>query len=211
MRPCTTSGAVIWLTGIPASGKSTLAHRVYLRLRDEGVPVELLDESDASQPLWHDSGLRRDAREEAVKRIGYVAKLLARNGVVAICASVSPLRATRAALRREVTHFLEVYVDCPLEVAERRDPNGSYARARLGLIPNFVGISAPHERPLDPELHIRSDWDDPEESIIRIVGLLERRSILRGGHRRRRAGEHPPLPALRTMPAADATSCAGSR
>src|SRR5919206_3546674 len=114
-------GATLWFTGLPASGKSTIARAVEGLLRRRGLPVELLDGEEIRQNLSRGLGFSREDREEHARRIGYVAKLLSRNGVVAICSSISPYRATRDEIRRHVTNFIEIFVDCPVEFAERRD------------------------------------------------------------------------------------------
>ncbi|HEX7123102.1 MAG TPA: adenylyl-sulfate kinase [Gemmatimonadaceae bacterium] len=169
MRP----GAVVWFTGLPSSGKSTIARAVYVRLLERGVPVELLDGSEVRESLSRGLGFSREDREEHVRRMGYVAKLLSRNGVVAICAAVSPYRSTRDEVRRNVTNFVEVFVDCPVEVAERRDTEGWYARARRGEVEEFTGITGPYEPPVKPEVHIRSDAESPEVAARKVLGVLE--------------------------------------
>lgn len=169
-------GAVVWFTGLPSSGKSTIARAVYERLLARGVAVELLDGSEVRESLSRGLGFSREDREEHVRRMGYVAKLLSRNGVVAICAAVSPYRSTRDEVRRNTTNFVEVYVECPVEVAEGRDAEGWYARARRGEVPEFTGVNGPYEPPLAPEVHIRSDQDPVE----RAVSLVERSLGLRG-------------------------------
>ena len=124
-----TKGATLWFTGIPASGKSTIARRVQEILLSRGLKVELLDGPDIRQSISRGLSFSNRDREENVRRIGYVAKLLSRNGVIAICVAVSPFRAMREEVRRNVTNFIEVFVDIPVEVAEQRDEEGLYARA----------------------------------------------------------------------------------
>jgi adenylylsulfate kinase len=125
------------------------------------------------QSLSRGLGFTREDREENVRRIGYVAKLLSRNGVIAICAAVSPYRATRDEIRSHVTNFVEVFVDCPVEVAEQRDTEGLYAKARAGLIDDFTGISDPYEPPDRPEVHIRSDQESVDQAAAKVVKTLE--------------------------------------
>ncbi len=172
------SGAVVWFTGLPSSGKSTIAHEVYRQLLERGFATELLDGSEVRESLSRGLGFSRADREENVRRIGYVAKLLARNGVIAICAAVSPYRATRDEVRRNTTRFIEVYVECPVEVAERRDPDGMYAKARRGEIEEFTGINAPYEPPLAPEVHIHADHDSVEDGAWKVLSTLELVGIL---------------------------------
>jgi adenylyl-sulfate kinase len=167
------AGATLWFTGVPSSGKSTIARHVEQILLRRGLPVELLDGHEVRQSLSRGLGFTREDREEHVRRMGYVAKLLSRNGVIAIVAAVSPYRATRDEIRGHVTNFIEVYVECPLEVAEARDTEGMYERARAGEIEDFTGISDPYEPPLAPEVHIRSDRERAEESAAKVVKTLE--------------------------------------
>jgi adenylyl-sulfate kinase len=180
------SGAVVWFTGLPSSGKSTIARRVEQTLLRRGLPVELLDGAEVRQSLSRGLGFSREDREEHVRRIGFVAKLLSRNGAIAICAAVSPYRATRDEIRAHVRNFIEVYVDCPLEVAERRDTDGMYARARAGEIEDFTGIGDPYEPPLAPEVHIRSDRERAEDAAAKVVRTLELIGIVPPGEGRDR-------------------------
>lgn len=166
-------GAVIWFTGLPSSGKSTIARAVYDQLLERGCRAELLDGAEVRESLSRGLGFSREDREENVRRIGYVAKLLSRNGVVAICAAVSPYRATRAEVRHNTTNFIEVFVDCPLRVAEQRDVEGMYARARRGEIDEFTGVNAPYEPPLEPEVHIRSESETVAGAAWKVLRSLE--------------------------------------
>jgi adenylyl-sulfate kinase len=169
----TLNGATLWFTGLPSSGKSTIAREVFQRLLDRGLPVELLDGAEVRESLSRGLSFSRDDREEHIRRIGYVAKLLSRNGVIAICAAVSPYRATRDEVRRNTTHFVEIYVECPVEVAEQRDHDGWYARARRGEVLDFTGVNAPYEPPTAPEVHIRSDQESVDEAATRVLARLE--------------------------------------
>ena len=167
------AGVVVWFTGLPASGKSTVALHVAELLRARRLPVEILDGTEVRQSLSRGLGFTPEDREEHVRRIGYVAKLLARNGVVALCASVSPYRATRDEIRARVVRFVEVFVDCPVDVAEARDRKGMYRRARAGLITDFTGVDAPYEPPDRPEVHIRSDREAPAVAAAAVVRTLD--------------------------------------
>jgi adenylyl-sulfate kinase len=167
------SGATVWFTGIPSSGKSAIAREVFKRLLNRGLPVELLDGSGVRESLSRGLGFSRDDREEHNRRIGYVAKLLSRNGVVAICAAVSPYRETRDEIRRNTTHFVEVFVDCPVDVAEGRDREGWYARARRGEVEQFTAVNAPYEPPAAPEVHVHSDRESIADAAARVIGTLE--------------------------------------
>lgn len=168
-----TSGITLWFTGIPASGKSAIARETRDLLTNRGLPVELLDGPEVRQSLSRGLGFTREDREENARRIGYVAKLLSRNGVIAICAAVSPYRATRDEIRAHVTNFVEVYVECPVEIAEQRDAEGLYARARAGVIDDFTGVSDPYEPPIRPEVHIRSDQETVASAARKVVKSLE--------------------------------------
>jgi len=171
-------GATVWFTGIPSSGKSTIAREVYQSLLDRGCAVELLDGAEVRESLSRGLGFSPEDREENVRRIGYVAKLLSRNGVIAICAAVSPYRASRREVRRNTTNFVEVYVECPVEVAEARDTDGMYARARRGEIEEFTGVNAPYEAPEAPEVHIRSDFEPVPEAVSKVMRTLEMLQIV---------------------------------
>ena len=166
-------GAVIWFTGLPSSGKSTIARAVYDQLLQRGCSAELLDGAEVRESLSLGLGFSREDRETNVRRIGYVAKLLSRNGVLAICAAVSPYRSTRAEVRHNTTNFIEVYVECPVEVAAARDVDGMYARARRGEIEEFTGVNAPYEEPLEPEVHIRSDLEPVPGAAWKVIRSLE--------------------------------------
>lgn len=166
-------GATVWFTGLPASGKSTVAREVYQRLYDRGCAVELLDGAEVRESLSRGLGFSRADREENVRRIGYVAKLLSRNGVIAICAAVSPYRSSREEVRRNTTNFLEVHVDCPVPVAEKRDSEGMYAAARRGEIEEFTGVNAPYEAPLTPEVYINSASESVDQGAWKVMRTLE--------------------------------------
>ncbi len=181
------TGAVIWLTGLPSSGKSSIARLAHRQLLDRGHATELLDGAEVRESLSRGLGFSREDREENVRRIGFVAKLLSRNGVIAICAAVSPYRSTRDEVRRNVTEFVEVYVECPVEVAEARDDDGLYIRARRGEIEEFTGVNAPYEAPEHPEVHVRSDRESAEAGAARVIAQLEARGIIPSAQDERRA------------------------
>lgn len=172
-----TRGATVWFTGIPSSGKSTIAREVYQRLLDRDAAVELLDGAEVRESLSRGLGFAREDREENVRRIGYVAKLLSRNGVIAICAAVSPYRESRREVRRNTTNFVEVYVECPVDVAAARDTDGLYARARRGEIEEFTGVNAPYEAPEAPEVHIRSDQETVDQAASKVLQALQRLNL----------------------------------
>jgi adenylyl-sulfate kinase len=185
----TAPGATLWFTGLPASGKSTIAREVHRRLLERGVPSELLDGTEVRESLSRGLGFSHDDREEHLRRIGYVAKLLSRNGVIAICAAVSPYRATRDEIRRNTANFVEIFVECPIDVAERRDQEGVYARARRGEIPEFTGISAPYEPPTAAEVHIRSDQESVDAAALKVMHTLELLRIISASPESERAAQ----------------------
>src|SRR5581483_4432000 len=150
-------GFTVWLTGLSGAGKSTIARLLECRLRDCGAKVEVLDGDVVRTHLCKDLGFSRDDRDENIRRIGFVCELLSRNGVVAIAAVISPYRAVREEVRSRIPHFVEIHMQCPLEVLVERDVKGLYKRALAGEIEHFTGISDPYEPPLAPELTIHSD------------------------------------------------------
>lgn len=167
-------GFTLWFTGLSGSGKSTLANLLMDRFHSIGRPVELLDGDEVRKNLSQGLGFSRADRDANIQRIAYVAKLLSRNGVIAITAAISPYRETRGQARQEIgeDRFVEIFVDCPLEVCERRDIKGLYARARAGEIAQFTGISDPYEPPERPEIVVHTDRESPEESAEAIIAYL---------------------------------------
>lgn len=166
------SGAVLWLTGLSSAGKTTLGRHLVACLRAEGRRVELLDGDEMRQHLCRDLGFSRQDRDEHVGRLAYVAGLLARNGVVAVVCAISPYRAAREAARQQAEHFLEVFVNAPLEVCEARDVKGLYQKARAGLIQGFTGLDDPYEAPLAPDLECRTDREDLETCARKVLDRL---------------------------------------
>lgn len=170
------AGAVAWLTGLSGSGKSTLASATASELRASGVPVVVLDGDLLRDGLNANLGFGAGDRAEAVRRAGEAAILLASSGTAVIAALISPYRADRDRVRdrcaRTGVAFLEVFVDAPLEVVERRDPKGLYAKARAGLIPAFTGISDPYEPPAAPELRLPTAEMRKEECVQALAGAI---------------------------------------
>jgi adenylylsulfate kinase len=166
-------GFTLWLTGLPGSGKSTLAQMAAEEFRRRGHRVEVLDGDEVRTHLSKDLGFSKADRDANIRRIGYVCKLLSRNGVIAITAAISPYREIRDEVRREHERFFEVYMKCSLEKLVERDEKGLYARALKGEIPFFTGISDPYEEPIDPELLIETDHESVEHGLIRLLKTLE--------------------------------------
>jgi adenylylsulfate kinase len=173
-------GVTIWFTGLSASGKSTVATLVDQMLTERGAHCTVLDGDNIRHGLSHDLGFSPEDRAENIRRIGEVAKLFATNGVIALTAFISPYRSDRDRNRaiNRPGDFIEVFVDCPLEECEHRDPKGLYARARAGEIQEFTGITAPYEPPEAPELVVQTHLETPEQSAARVVEFLERKGYL---------------------------------
>ncbi len=168
-------GVTVWLTGLSSAGKSTLSRAVYERLWARGHRVELLDGDEVRQHLSRGLSFSKEDRNENIKRIGFVAEMLARHGVIAIVSAISPYREVRDEVRARITNFLEVYVNAPIGTCEERDVKGLYRRARAGEIPGFTGIDDPYEPPLSPEVECRTDRETIAESAQKIVDAVEAR------------------------------------
>jgi adenylyl-sulfate kinase len=177
-------GVTVWLTGVPGAGKTTIARRLQRALRDRDVKVEVLDGDVIRTNLSKGLGYGKEDRDTNIRRIGFVCNLLARNGVVAIAAAVSPYRAARDEVRAESAGFVEVYLKCPLEVLQQRDPKGLYARALRGEIAHFTGVSDPYEEPLHPEVVLETGKETEEESFAKVLAKLEDLGYLASAPRR---------------------------
>jgi adenylylsulfate kinase len=163
----------LWLTGISASGKTTLSQRIYDDLKSRGLKVELLDGDLIRSAFNQDLGFTRRDRDIQVHRLGFISHLLNKNGVIAIVGAISPYAAARAKNRQLIDLYIEVFCTCPLEVAKRRDPKGLYAKALAGEILNFTGISDPYEAPELPEIIANTDIESIDESTSKILSYLE--------------------------------------
>jgi adenylyl-sulfate kinase len=166
-------GFCLWFTGLSGAGKSTIATAVADELRRRGHQVEVLDGDEVRENLSKGLGFSKADRDTNIRRIGFVAKLLARNGVVAITAAISPYRAIRDEVRAGIDRFVEVFVDTPLEECEARDVKGLYAKARSGSIPEFTGVSDPYEPPLSPEVTVKTAGRSVAESAADVIAYLE--------------------------------------
>jgi adenylylsulfate kinase len=173
-------GCTVWLTGLSGSGKSTIAVDVEKRLLERGVHTYILDGDNIRHGLNKNLGFSPEDRTENIRRIGEVAKLFTDAGLVAITAFISPYRADRDQVRAlmQAGDFIEVFVDCPVEVCEQRDVKGLYKKARAGEIKEFTGISAPYEAPAKAELTINTAGQSVEESAKQILTYLERQRIV---------------------------------
>ncbi|UCC77872.1 MAG: adenylyl-sulfate kinase [Anaerolineales bacterium] len=166
-------GFTLWFTGLSGSGKTTLARGVETILRQRDMKVEVLDGDVIRQNLSKGLGFSKADRDTNIKRIGFVCKLLTRNGVVAIASAISPYREVRQFVRKDIGAFVLVYVKCPVNVLIRRDVKGLYEKALSGEISNFTGISDPYEEPLHPDIVVDTSIETPQESIAKIIGKLE--------------------------------------
>lgn len=171
----------LWFMGLPASGKSTLARRTESLLAERGYDIENLDGDELRKNLHPDLGFTREDRRTNNRRTAFVSKLLNRNGIPVIVAMITPFRESQQQAREIIEtegEFVLVYVKCPLEVCERRDPKGLYERAREGKIENFTGISHPFQDPVDPEIVVDTSQVDPDRGAAIVVERLEELGIL---------------------------------
>jgi len=177
-------GATIWFTGLSGSGKSTIAVALERALFERGKLSYRLDGDNVRLGINKNLGFSEEDRKENIRRIGEIAKLFGDAGTIALSSFISPYKSDRDEVRclHEAANlkFVEVFVDCPLSEAERRDPKGLYKKARAGEIKNFTGIDDPYEAPVDPEVHLRSDELSVEEEVTAILEYLERNDIIKG-------------------------------
>jgi len=171
-------GFVVWMTGLSGAGKTTIALILEKELHERGVRIERLDGDVVRESLTRDLGFTKEDRDKNIERVTFVAKLLSRNDVGVVCSFISPYQAVRDNVRAQTTNFLEVFVDAPLEVVIDRDVKGLYKKAIAGEIPNFTGISDPFEAPAQPDIHVRTDQQTPEESARFIIEQLESRALI---------------------------------
>ena len=166
---------VIWLVGLSGSGKSTLAGNVEAILHQKGYKTYLLDGDNVRLGLNNDLGFSSKDRTENIRRIAEVARLFNEAGIIVLSAFISPLAADRAQARRLIgsENFIEIFIDCPVHVCEKRDVKGLYAKARKGLIPNFTGIDDPFENPKQPDLTVNTETDPPELSLKKLLDFIE--------------------------------------
>jgi adenylylsulfate kinase len=175
-------GATVWLTGLPSAGKSTIARALGGRLRDEGRRVEILDGDDLRTHLTADLGFSRADRDTNVARVGFVARLLARNGVVVLVPVIAPYAAARASVRAEHESddlpFAEVHVATPLDVCASRDVKGLYAKQREGLVQGLTGVDDPYEIPESPELRLDTQGLTVDEAAAKVLAALAEKGTL---------------------------------
>ena len=172
---------VLWFTGLSGSGKSTIAHALDRQLFEHGCKSYVLDGDNIRHGLNKDLGFDAEDRKENIRRIGEVAKLFVDSGTIVSCALISPFREDREQVRKMFAEneFVEIYVQCPVHVCERRDPKGLYGKARNGEVKNFTGISSPYEAPLNPEIMIQTHRTTVEQSVQLIMEYLRKNCIIR--------------------------------
>lgn len=174
-------GFTLWFTGLSGAGKTTIARELVTELRARGLKIELLDGDEIRTNLSQGLGFSKLDRDTNIRRIGYVSRLLARNGIGVLSAAISPYRAIRDEVRESIsadgTEFMEVFVKCPLDVLVERDIKGLYKKALTGEIKEFTGVSDPYEEPPKPDVTVETDRETISESVQKIVRELERRGL----------------------------------
>jgi adenylyl-sulfate kinase len=171
-------GFALWFTGLSGSGKSTLSERIFNRLNKCGARVELLDGDEVRTHLSKGLGFSKEDRDTNVRRIGFVAQLLTKHGVIAITAAISPYRETREEVLERIGTFVEIFMDCPIAVLAERDVKGLYKKALAGEIPHFTGVSDPYEPPVAPDVRVDSATEDIAVSEERVWALLKERELI---------------------------------
>ena len=173
-------GFTIWFTGLSAAGKSTLAVATEEALYERGYHTYILDGDNVRHGLNNNLGFSPEDREENIRRLGEVAKLFRDCGIINMSAFISPYRKDRQDARKLGSNdeFIEVFVDCPVEICEQRDPKGAYKKAREGIIKEFTGISAPYEAPENPEIHLHTDKMSVEECVHEIMKYLIKKNYI---------------------------------
>jgi adenylylsulfate kinase len=170
--PSARQGVTVWFTGLPCAGKTTASRAVASQLSAYGLPVELLDADALRLTISRGLGFSKEDRDENVRRIGFVCGLLARHGVVVLVSAIAPYREVRAEIRARLGRFVEVYVNAPLAVCEKRDVKGLYRHARSGELHGLTGVDAPYEPPESPDVECRTDIETVEQSAAKVVAFL---------------------------------------
>lgn len=177
----TNCGLTIWLTGLSSAGKTTIGRLLCENLAAAGHKVKLLDGDEMRRHISKGLGFTKQDRDENIRRIGLVAQMLTRHGVIAVVSAISPYRDVRDELRRRIGNFLEVYVHAPLELCEQRDVQGLYCRARAGEIQHVAGLDDPYEPPLQAEVECRTGRETPAESAAKVLRAVENWLATRAG------------------------------
>jgi adenylylsulfate kinase len=172
-------GVTVWFTGLSGAGKTTITTALIEKLKTNDYPVEILDGDIVRENLTKGLGFSKEDRDTNIRRIGFVANLLTRHGVIVLVSAISPYRAIREEVKQNIGDFVEVFVNAPLAVCEDRDVKGLYKRARSGEIKSFTGIDDPYEPPLNPEVECRTDLETLDESVNKVWQKLEELGYLR--------------------------------
>ena len=173
-------GLVLWFTGLPGSGKTTISRRVFEGLKESGYKVEVLDGDWARETVSIGAGFTPEERRKHLVRIAWITRLLARNGIIVLCSFVSPYISVRRTVRKileEETRFLMIYVNCSIDEAIRRDPKGLYAKALRGEIEHMTGIDDPYEEPVNPDLTLDTEKNSIDENVNKVLMLLKRNGL----------------------------------
>lgn len=171
-------GFVLWFTGLVQSGKSSVANEVHKELKAIGYKVERLDGDIVREKLWRDLGFSPEDKNENIRRAGFLAKILSRNGIGVIASFISPYKAQREGVRKEVDNFIEVFCNCPLDICEARDKTGLYQKARRGEIQHFTGISDSYEAPENPEIELFTDKESVQGCSQRVLRYLKKNKYI---------------------------------
>lgn len=166
-------GVTVWFTGLSGAGKTTITRAIADELRAQGCQLEILDGDIVRENLTKGLGFSKEDRDINIRRIGFVANLLTRNGVIVLVSAISPYREIREEVRQSIGDFVEVFVNAPLATCEERDVKGLYKRARAGEIKQFTGIDDPYEPPVNPEVECRTDLEELSESVGKVMKKLE--------------------------------------
>lgn len=169
----------MWFTGLPCSGKTTVADGVAKYLRSKGAKTERLDGDIVRKSLTKDLGFSKQDRDTNIDRVVFVSKLLSRNGVATLISFVAPYRKKRAMARGETTNFIEVYLKCPVEICRQRDVKGMYKKALAGEIKDFTGVDDPYEEPENPEITLETSKEKPQESVKNVIDWLSKQGLIK--------------------------------
>ncbi len=171
----TNNGCVVWLTGLPGSGKTTVARLLEAKIRNMGLRIEVLDGDEVRKNLSPELGFSKEDREAHAKRVVYISKLLSQNGIITVVSLISPYREFRKYARDTIgKNFIEVWVKASVETCRKRDPKGLYKKVEEGKISNMTGIQDPYEPPLNPELILETEKEEPEASATRVIDYLRK-------------------------------------
>lgn len=174
------SGFVLWFTGLSGSGKTTLSLELEKKFKEMGIPhVQRLDGDIVRKELTKDLGFSKADRDENIRRVGFVAKLLSDNGIPTLCAFISPYKDVRNEVRQRCLNFIEIFVYCPIEMLIKRDPKGLYKKALNGEIKGFTGIDDPYEPPDNPEITVDTSLETVEQSVHKILSYIEKKGFLK--------------------------------